>query len=179
MAIVAVLGASFSLRENEPNPCNIRLAEELVRICKELQANGHTPVVAVQWEIFLAFRQLTTETYFIPETTLYNGWYCHEIGQYNDGKYLGTKEVLEEAMPFFRSHNATHFVGVANAFIHQPYLYALARKDFSLMPKLVRGIGFDKESTQWWCRSWWQLTFQTVRLALGLSHGHNGRQAKV
>jgi len=120
MAIVGVLAASFSLRENEPNPCNVRLAEEAIRICKELIEQGHTPVLGAQWEIGLALQKKgeyseNTWGHFIEV----KGWAYYEIGQYDDGRYLGTKEVLDEAMPFFKEMGVTRFVGVANPFIHQ------------------------------------------------------------
>lgn len=180
MEIVAVLGASFSLRENEPNPCNIRIAKEVIRICTELIAQGHTPVLAVQREVGLALHELGSTSegewqYFIDN----GGWAYHEIGQYDDGRYIGTKDVLDEALAFFEEFGATRFVAVANPFLHQQYTYFLARKHFKLMWRKVRYIGFDKESTQRWCRSWWQFAFQAVRLALGIEHGHGGRQAKA
>lgn len=180
MAIVAVLGASFSLREDEPNPCNIRIAKEAIRICRKLTRQGHTPVLALQWELDLAlskFGKLIEGSW--QEIIDQGGWAYFVIGQYDDGRYLGTEELMNEALPFFEKFKATHFVAVANPFIHQQYTYWLARKHFKLMLRRVSWIGFDKESTQWWCRSWWQFVFQTVRLALRIEHGHGGRQAKA
>lgn len=180
MAIVAVLGAAFSLREKEPNPCNVRLAVEAVRICVELKAQGHTPILVVQWEVGLAVKHYgqvltgSSEEFIKNLVTDY-----HEIGQYDDGRYLGTKELFEEALPFFKKAGATHFVAVANPFLHQPYAYLLARKRFKPLWRRVYGIGFDKQSTQWWCRSWWQLLAYTVWLKFGGAHGHNGRQVKA
>lgn len=178
MAIVGVLAASFSLEEQEPNPCNMRLGDEAIRVCKQLIEQGHTPILAVQWEIGLALQQKgTIEEGEWREFIQSGGWAYEEIGQDEDGSYLGTKEVFERALPFFKKLGATRFVGVANPFIHQPYLYWLARgHGMKLMWRHVRWIGFDKQSTQWWCRSWWQFAYQTVRLALGNEHGHNGRQ---
>lgn len=183
--VVGVLAASFSLRDEEPNPCNQRLAEETFRICDELLTQGYLPVVVAQWEIDLALRELRTARGFgrlsrrealQKNITVYAG----SIGQYDDGRYLGTKELLDEAMPLFKEYGATRFVGVANPFIHQPYLYWLARgTKLKLMWRRVRWIGFDRQSTQWWCRSWWQFAFQTIRLALGVTHGHDGRQAQA
>lgn len=181
MAIVAVLGASFSLREIEPNPCNIKIAKEAVRICEKLTKQGHIPVLVVQWELDLALSELgkLIEGCSWKEIIHQGGWAYSVIGQYDDGRYLGTGELVNEALPFFEEFNATHFVAVANPFIHQQYTYWLARKHFKLMFRKVKWIGFDKESTQRWCRSWWRFAYQTVRLALGLSHGHDGRQAKA
>ena len=181
MATVAVLAASFSLREDEPNPCNVRIAEEAFRICDELIAAGHVPILSAQWEVDLALHERRTadDFQFLPrEVVIDQGVipYVGSIGQLDDGQYLGTREVYDEALKLFREHGCTHFVGVAQPFIHQPYLYAMARKDFKLIWKRTRKIGFDKESTQWWCRSWWQFALQSVRLALGLEHGYNGRQ---
>lgn len=183
--MVGVLAASFSLRNEEPNPCNRRLAAETFRICDELLKQGYVPVVVAQWEVDLALRELRTAHDFgypSKKEVLRKNIvvYAGSIGQYDDGRYLGTKELLEEAMPLFKEHGVTRFVGVANPFIHQPYLYWLARgTGLKLMWRRVHRIGFDKQSTQWWCRSWWQFAFQTVRLALGLSHGYDGRQAQA
>ncbi len=180
MAIVGILAASFSLREEEPNPCNVKLADEAVRIYRELIKEGHQPVLAAQWEIGKALRKKG----YIRETAdglvmEINHYPYQEIGQYDDGRYLGTKELLDEAMLLFNDMGVTQFVAVANPYIHQPYTYWLAyRKGLKLAWRDVRWIGFDKQSTQWWCRSWWQFTYQTIRLTLGMPHGHNGRQEK-
>jgi hypothetical protein len=181
MAVVAVLVASFSLREVEPNPCNVRLAEEAVRICDDLVAAGHTVVIAAQWEVDLALQELGTFSEYDDATELHRAgaWLYMKIDQYDDGRYLGTKEVLEEALDFFQEYNATEFVAVANPFIHQPYVYWLARKHFKLRRQRVRQIRFDPESAQWWCRSWYQFAWQTVRLALGVRHGYAGRQEHI
>ncbi|MFZ2126092.1 MAG: hypothetical protein WAV04_01110 [Candidatus Microsaccharimonas sp.] len=181
MAIVAVLGAAFSLREQEPNPCNVRLAQEVLRACDELRARGHMPVVAVQWEIDAALQSLgRTKTYDNVRSVFDDGAFPYMvIGQYDDGRYLGTREVLKEALPFFGDMGATHFVGVAQPYIHQPYLYWLARKSFRLIWIRTRRIGFDPDSTQQWCRSWWQLTKYTVKILITGSHGYDGRQAKA
>ena len=170
MAIVAVLGASFSLREDEPNPCNVRLAKEVERISDNLVSNGHLPVVVVQWEIDLALRRLGADVV---------NWDYKVIGPFDTDEYLGTEELITEASSFFQSFGATKFVAVANPFIHQQYVYFLARKHFKLMLRRVRWIGFDKQSSQWWCRSWWQFLYQTARLAMGASHGYDGKQAKA
>ncbi len=177
---VAVLAASFSLREQEPNPCNQRLAAETVRICKQFAEAGDLPIVVAQWEVGLALRehgQFRTNLRYgqVDAET----WAFGEIGQFDDGRYLGTKEVYEEARRFFHLMGATHFVAVANPFIHQPYLYWLARKHYKLVFKRVRRIGFDKQSTQWWCRSWWKLLIYTVQVALFKKHGYNNRQAQA
>lgn len=177
MAIVGVLAASFSLRIEEPNPCNVRIAEETIRICRELTASGHTVILAVQWEVGLALQQIQSLTYVMPEEKLYSGWLYFEVGLYEDGSYLGTKELYEDVRVFLKTQGVTHFVGVANPFIHLQYLYWLARKDFKLMPRAVKWIGFDKESTQEWCRSPLKFAVHTLRLALGKSHGYNNRQA--
>ena len=182
MARVAVLAASFSLREEEPNPCNVRIAEEAFRICDELIAKGHTPFLVAQWEVDLALDQLRTAIdygdYLSREEVFGNGVvpYLGSVSQPDDGSYLGTKELYDAALPLFKGQECTHFVGVAQPFIHQPYLYWLARGDFKLLWKKTRDIGFDPESTQPWCRSRAQFAHQSVRLLLGNEHGYNGRQ---
>lgn len=184
MEVVAVLVASFSLREEEPNPCNVRLAKEAIRICDELVAEGYMPLLVTQWEVDLALRQMGTFAEYEPlsESQIVEDRiipYGGTIGQMADGRYLGTREVYEGALELFRHYGCTAFVGVAQAFIHQPYLYMLARKDFRLIWKRTRGIGYDKQSTQWWCRSWWQFAFQAFRLMAGSKHGYKGKQAKA
>ena len=169
MTTTAVLVASFSLREgNEPNPCNRRLALEALRIYWELVEEGRKPILIVQWEVGLALRLLGQGRLIYKE-----------IGQLEDGAYLGTKEIFDVAVGLFEDRGATEFVGIANAFIHQPYLYWLARRHFRLVWKRVRGIGFDSDSDQWWCRSWWQLLAYTGYGFVTGAHGHDGRQAKA
>lgn len=178
---VLVMVPSFSLRDDEPNPCNVRLAEEALRICYELFNIGYVPVLVAQWEVDLALHQqreavsfidLTLQRVFEERIIIYAG----SVSQPEDGSYLDTKEVYEKAKQLAEEYECTYFVAVAQPFIHQPYTYWLARKDFKLIWKRTRWIGFDKQSTQWWCRSWWQFLYQTVRLLTGAKHGHDGRQ---
>ena len=180
---VAVLVPAFALRKVEPNPCNKRLAREALRICESLVKDGYHPVLVVQWEVELALKklgkfdeydQITTDMVCSQGVIEYGG----TIEQRADGGYLGTQEVLDDALTLFREHRCTSLVVVANPFIHQQYTYWLARKSgLKLKWKRVKWIGFDKQSTQWWCRSWYQFLWQTVRLAVGLEHGYKGRQA--
>lgn len=182
MAIVLVVAPSFSLREDEPNPCNAKLAEEAMRICEQLLRDGHQIILVPQWEVGLALRRHGTikEYASTAECVGAGAWPYHEAGQRSDDRYLDTKDVVEEALVFAKKNGATHVVAVANPFIHQPYTYWLVRKGgLRLMWRRVRWIGFDPESTQWWCRSWWKFTYQTVRLALGFKHGYADRQAKA
>lgn len=182
MARVAVLAVSFSLREQEPNPCNVRIAEEAFRISDELIAEGHVPFLVAQWEVDLALNQLRSAVDFgnrLSESEVFGNTtipYLGSVSQPADDSYLSTKEVYEVALPKFQEEECTHFVGVAQPFIHQPYLYWLARRDFKLLWRKTRDIGFDPESTQPWCRSRTQFARQSVRLLLGSEHGYNGRQ---
>src|SRR5688500_848953 len=131
MAIYGLLGASFSLREGrEPNPSNLQVARETFRMFRELRSEGHKVWVVLQWEVALAWRELGYEERFVTA----------EIGQLPNGDYLGTRELYEKAREIFEQMGVVYFVGVAKFFIHQPYLYWLARKDFKLEWKRTRGV---------------------------------------
>ncbi len=169
---VLVLAASFSLREEEPNPCNWRIAIETMRICRDLRDRGDIVVLVAQWEVGLALRRLIS-----AERLAEYGFM--EIGQYADGRYLGTVELYQEAKSYADVVGASHITAVANPFIHLPYLYWLARSDFELRFRPIRWIGFDSRSTQWWCRSWYRLLYYTVKVAVFKDHGHNNRQAQA
>lgn len=181
--VVGVLVPSFSLREQEPNPCNVRLSEEAQRICYELIDEGYLPLLVVQWEVELALQNVGNfREYGFISLEKAQGQrvipYGGAVGQPGTGEYLGTKEVLDKALEIFRKEGCDRLVVVANPFVHQPYTYWLARSSgLKLMWRSVRWIGFDKQSTQWWCRSWWQFLWQSARLALGIQHGYKGRQA--
>lgn len=167
--IVGLLGASFSLREGqEPNPSNLQVASEVYRIYKELRDEDYKVWIVLQWEVAVAWRQLG-----YPE-----GLITAEIGQLPNGDYLGTREVYDEAREIFEQMGVAYFVGVAKFFIHQPYLYWLARKDFRLIWKRTRGVKFDRQSDQWWCRGPLRLILYTLRALTG-AHGYNGKQAKA
>jgi len=181
--VVGVLVPAFSLREQEPNPCNVRLAEEALRICYELIDADILPLLVVQWEVELALNDMGKFREYgkirLPRAqnrgiVPYGG----AIGQAESGEYLGTKEVVDQAIEIFRERECDSVIVVANPFIHKQYTsWLVQRAGMKVTPRSVRWIGFDKESTQWWCRSWWQFLWQTVRLALGIEHGFKGRQA--
>ncbi len=165
-AIVGILALSFSSRDEEPNPCNWQLARETLRIYHELTYDGHDVVLAAQWEVARAIRRLEQRP---PEV--------HEITLSKDGRYLGTREVVEQAKPFLRQQGVSKLVIVANPFIHLSYARWLARRHaFKSMRRHVGWIGFDKESNQVWCRSWWRFSVQSTQLLFGKQHGYAGRQ---
>ena len=169
MAVVAVLAASFGLRVGrEPNPCNIALAEEAMRICFKLRdEDGHKFKLIAQWEIAEALRDLGYERYI-----------TEEVKQRPDGTYLGTKEIYDDALEIFQMLGCVKFVAVANPFMHLFVVRRMATQHFSVLKEKVRWIGFDRESDQWWCRSWWQLVAYSLMTLTGY-HGFGGMQAKA
>lgn len=199
MATIGVVVPAFALREVEPNPCNVRLAEETVRIVDELKKQGHDIVLVVQWEVDKALVQSGAFRFLGDgDETLLD--YAHQpdelrkklrlvqsqgfgaygvVGPRDDGVYLDTKFVVSSAEFLFREAGVERVVVVANPFVHRAYTYRLFKqRGWELLhpvPK-VGWVGFDPESTQWWCRSWWQFSLQAVHLAFGGKSGHNGRQ---
>jgi hypothetical protein len=168
MAIVGVLAYPFSLREGqEPSLSNVKLAEETIRICNELKAQRHEVRLVPSWEVKEALVHLR------KKSLVY-----HFIDQLKGGKYLGTKEMFEAALPILEQAHISRLVVVANPFLHLQYARWLARRHFLVVKMKIRWIGFDKHSDQWWCRSWWQLTVYLVGSLFG-RHGFNGRQAKT
>ncbi len=179
--VIGVVVPSFSLREREPNPCNVRLADEAIRISGRLIARGYLPLVVAQWEVELAMKRVGKfrEYEAIDYQDARRGVipYGRTINQSESGKYLDTSDVVAGAVESFRQHGVERVVVVANPFIHQPYTYWLVHKaGMKIMWRHVRWIGFDKQSSQPWCRSWYRFLWQTIRLAVGKKHGFEGRQ---
>lgn len=164
MATIGIIAFSFALRNDaEPNPCNVRLAKAVERIETKLEKEGHKVIVIAQWEIA---RQLARD---------------HEkadrvVHQLPDGKYLGSKEVLDAAVPVLKDRAIRTVVPVAQPFLH---LFLVKRsikaKGYEIRNEEIGHIGFDKKSDQWWTRSWWQLVIYSGLTILGY-HGFNGQQ---
>lgn len=181
---VGVLVPAFGLREVEPNPCNIKLAEEALRQANSLMdRKKHCEVVlVVQWEVERALKKLKhLDDDGLVKFYLARQWRTisslHVVHQRADGQYLDTREVVDEAIKIFRAEGCTRMYIVANPFLHQQQAYALALgKGMKVRLRPTKWIGFDTQSTQWWCRSWHQFLWQAIRLMTGKKHGHNGRQ---
>lgn len=169
----AVLVPAFAQRAHgEPSPCNERLAAHTVRICGDLAQLGHTVVLVTQWEVDQVLRQTDGKQALLHKNVVY----AEPVLPNEHGDYLVTRDVYYAARQEFSKYNPTYFVAIAQPFIHRLYVNMLAGKDFTVRSCCGIRVGFDPKSTQWWCRSWWQLLAYTILTGLGMKRGHAGRQ---
>jgi len=150
---VGIVGFSFGLAEKEPNPCNVRLAEETNRILQEELDKGNEVVAVVQWEIAKALEGLELR----PD---------HVVNP-KEGIYLNSDMVMAEAASVFKEQGITEAVVVANPFLHLAACQVLVRKKgFTILKRRINRIGFYKESLQWWTRSPLNLVLYAVCMKL-------------
>lgn len=139
MSALGVVAFSFGLRrpEEEPNPCNVRLARATQRVLDQAAA----PVVLVsQWEVALALPSSVT---------------AHVVERPVDGRYLDTERVWAQAAPVLRQAGVHRVVAVAQPLLHRAKAHRLIRRDgFEPVPLRLGRIGFDSShrNTQWWTR---------------------------
>lgn len=131
---------SFGRRpdEQEPGPCNQRLAAAVQR----LVADAAEPVLAVvaQWEVA---RALPAD---LPATV---------VGPRADRSYLDTDRVWQTAVPTLRGVDADRVIAVAQPLLHRAKAHRLIRRSgFTPVRARVGRIGFDgsRANTQWWTR---------------------------
>lgn len=156
---------SFALRaeDEEPNPCNIRLAKVAERIVDEL--GGEEVVVVAQWEIA---RQLRADGYVVAKSV--------ELPA--DGSYLGSEDVWEDAKDVFKYYDIEKSIcPVANPFLHLTKVKKMIVADgWWIIDRKIGRIGFDKLSTQWWTRGPLRLLLYAVLQKLTGLRGHHGHQ---
>lgn len=154
---VGIVAFSFGLRatDEEPNPCNRRLAEETFRIARSLPF----PVLIVsQWEITRALNDLGLPPSQSVEST--------------PGKYLDSEAVMEGAAIFFRENGVTHVIPIAHPFLHMYKCRRLVTEHgFTLIKRDVRKIGFDRKSLQPYTRGPLRLLWYAIKQKL---LGHRG-----
>jgi len=148
---------SFALRENEPSPCNIRLAEAVKRI---LEAEPDDLVIISQWEVAKKLQEDGIEIYRIIEP-------------FSDGSYLDSTDIWEVARRCFSKMGVEEIIGVANPFIHGYVVERMIKKDgfayVSSHDYLVGKVGFDRLSLQWWTRGPIRFLIYAVLKALHLA----------
>ncbi|MFA5197410.1 MAG: hypothetical protein WC437_03205 [Patescibacteria group bacterium] len=157
--MLGMVVCSFALREDsqEPNPCNIRLAEAVERILEKATEEIH---IVSQWEVAKKLKSDGVNPTLVVEPFL-------------DGSYLDTKDVWAEAKVMFALLDITEVIIVANPFIHGFYVERMIKKDgFKVFHKYdteIGPIGFDPESLQWWTRGPSRCLFYVGLSALGLA----------
>jgi hypothetical protein len=133
---------SFALREEEPSPCNVRLAEATERILAKAKQLGDVLVVA-QWEVAKKLEQdgVGVDLVVLPNT---------------DASYLDTKDVWDQAQNLFQRRGVVTVILVAQPFLHLSKVKQLIHADNYVVDVtylgLIGRIGFDKESLQSWTR---------------------------
>lgn len=163
--MIGLVAFSFALREEkyEPNPCNRRLGE----IVAAIAASEHNVAIVAQWEIA---RQL--EHLDMPADAV--------VGLREDGSYLDSQAVWNEAKVVFRRHGITQVVAVSQPFLQLKAIRDMMQRDgFTVIDYHIPWIGFDPSplNTQPWTKSAAALLMYAIKLRLGARHGHRGRQA--
>lgn len=148
---VGLVAFSFAHRKNgEPNPCNVRLAEEVNRIDKK---TDDQVVVVCQWEVAKALQ-------WSPDVIVH---------PHPDGSYLSSEDVMEKAASVFLQHNVRHVIPVANPFLHLLQCKKLIEDaGFQVQEMPIQKVGFDKQSDQWWTRDPVRLMAYGVLNVLGM-----------
>jgi len=141
---------SFALGAEEPNPCNVRLAEAVKRI---VEAEGSQVVVVAQWEVARALETLSCQ--------------AHHIVYSEPNVYLNSDMVMTKAADWFHGYHITEVIPVAQPFLHLPMCRQLVRRhSFTVLKRRVGWIGFYGQSLQWWTRDPIRLLFCAILFKL-------------
>jgi len=156
IGVVGIVAFSFGLRENEPNPCNVRLAEEVIRAAHEV---GSQVCIVAQWEIARALQEW--------------GLVADVVVDPVPGKYLGSADVAMRAKEAFQSAGVQECVVIAQPFLHLSRCKRLMEMaGFRPRDMAIGRIGFDSQSTQWWTRGPIRLLLYAV---LQRAFGYSGK----
>jgi hypothetical protein len=160
-----IVAFSFALRtvEEEPNPCNIRIAEEVERLStEELDRIGASiPVVVAQWEVA---RKLKQDGYKVD----------HVVERNPDGTYLDSEGVWEQAKQVFEERGIRVVIPVAQPFLQMTKIKRMIKDDgFVVADRKIKWIGFDNDprNTQPWTKGPISLLVYAVRQVLSGSRG--------
>jgi hypothetical protein len=141
---------SFALGAKEPNPCNMRLALAVKRI---IDAEEGRILIVAQWEVALALEQCGVKAH-------------HTIYQ-EQGVYLDSHMVMEQAASWLHDCGVTEVIPVAQPFLHLILCQKLVRQHgFILLKRKIGKIGFYRSSLQWWTRGPVRLLFCTALFQL-------------
>lgn len=158
---VGIVAFSFGLGEEEPNPCNLRLANEVDRIARKFKEKGKEVIIASQWEVAEGLKELgITPDFIIKE---------HR----QKGAYLDSDEVAAQAALFLHERDVVEVVPVAHPFLHLTKCRKLLKKaGFRVRKEKIYPIGFYPESKQWWTRGPFSLLIYTILQVLFKRKGH-------
>ena len=144
---IGIVAYSFGLSEVEPNSANRSLAFETEKIRRSYPGS----VLVAQWEIALGLEDLG----ITPDRI---------VNLSDDGTYLGTEDVWEEAVDEFESQGVTDVIAVAHPFLHIIKARRLVKRSgiFNLVEEKIANPGFPENSLQWWTRGPAQLIVYTA-----------------
>jgi hypothetical protein len=154
---------SFALRaiEDEPNPCNRRLAQSVMGI---VATEKDDILVVSQWEVSRQLRANGHE----PECSV-------ELRP--DGSYLDSDIVWDTARKVFERHGISEVIPIAQPILQMTKVKRLIKSDgFVVIERPIGAIGFDAQSTQWWTRGLLRLLLYAV---LQQFTGRRGNPSKV
>jgi hypothetical protein len=150
---VALVAFSFGLRgvDQEPNPCNVRLAKEVERILRD-----HRPApVCAQWEIS---KQLEFDDH-PPDLTV----------PPTQNQCLSSDDVWAQAAAFLQQRGVDRVIPVAHPYLHLHRVKSLIKRSgFRVVDVRIRHIGFDRSrtNTQWWTKGPLRLTLYALIQAI-------------
>lgn len=153
---VGIVAFSFALREEEPNPCNIRLAKEV----KKAVSRYPDALIVCQWEVGIA----VAEGGYLP---------VRIIGPFS-GVYLDSETVWQGAMMDLWREGITDVIPIAQPFLHLTKVKRMIRKSgFNIVPWKVPWIGFDNDprNTQEWTKGPLRLLIYALKQLLLRSKG--------
>ena len=166
---MGIVGFSFGLRDEEPNPSNMALAVKLQEITDDLEIDGRVVVVVTQWEITKALDKRFGTDFYVDLS----------VEQHTDGTYLDSDDVWAAAKERFVYEGVTQVIIVAQPFLHLPKLKGMVTKDgYEVVDYEIGAIPFDNTdlNTQPWTRSKTALAIYAGKSLLGMKRGHNGMQ---
>jgi hypothetical protein len=156
---VAIVAFSFGLRarDQEPNPCNRRLAHAVERITRQCENESINFLIVSQWGVA---KQLEDDGVHVDKI----------ISASPRGYYLDSNEVWAQAIVFLQDRHVTRVIPVVHPFLQMHKVCKLIRKsDLPLERKEIGWIGFDSSpaNTQWWTKGPMRLLAYALMQALG------------
>jgi len=137
---IMILAFSFALGEEEPNPCNVRIAKEVERLLHEWTIRGNPVFIVAQWEVAL---QLEADCYEVDLV----------VSPGNEN-YLGSREVWEASKDILMEEDITNVVPVCQ-WLQMFKVRSLISKDgYNVLGEELGKVGFwnSPMNLQWWTK---------------------------
>lgn len=158
---IAIVAFSWGMRKfKEPNPCNLRIAEEVARLKRKYEKDFEILIFS-QWEVGIGLRRIGISEEINAE--VYDD--KHDI--YGNKLFLDSNLVWEELLP--KLAEVDYILPVCQPFLHKNKIMSLIKKakregsiNGEIVKESIKWIGFDKENDQWQCRTWWQALIYAI-----------------